>query len=426
MPIKVKCRCGRVLKVRDSMAGKRVRCPDCESPVNIPKPKPKPQPVYDDFDEFGEAEDDDPYAAPPPRKRKKPGKKKSKSSGGGVPVPLLIGGCIFAGLIGVGATAYVFLSRENSTPTTDSVAATDNESQNSDQASAATTSSEQDAGTVAQTDDESFRNGGSEAQEEAPEVSSTDDSPTMEAPAAAMPTSAPAADGGLWVVLSNFREATPAGSNIKTYQIDYRVVSGSPSSGREYVVYVGSPMGMMERYNEVDINLSTNGTVEVPGGIMMSNRTKAYVALKQGRQKWKALSGEIKLGGPPTAPKRPPTVTEAAGTAAQGKLFALANARFENSRGRKALVVDYVLQGTYEADKRYYLVAKGTGEPVTADISMSLMRATPGKTSQFGIRLLPTRSFPKGPLTIHVEKGTMFRRNGETPEIVSNTTTLQQ
>jgi hypothetical protein len=36
MPIKVQCRCGRVMLVKDEMAGKTGRCPACQQPVKIP------------------------------------------------------------------------------------------------------------------------------------------------------------------------------------------------------------------------------------------------------------------------------------------------------------------------------------------------------------------------------------------------------
>jgi len=38
--ITFKCQCGKVLKVRDNAAGKRVRCPNCQTVVQVPTPKP--------------------------------------------------------------------------------------------------------------------------------------------------------------------------------------------------------------------------------------------------------------------------------------------------------------------------------------------------------------------------------------------------
>lgn len=41
MPIKVACDCGQKFSARDSMAGKRVKCPKCNEPLVIPKPRSK-------------------------------------------------------------------------------------------------------------------------------------------------------------------------------------------------------------------------------------------------------------------------------------------------------------------------------------------------------------------------------------------------
>lgn len=36
MPVQVKCSCGKVLKVRDELAGKAVKCPGCQSVLRVP------------------------------------------------------------------------------------------------------------------------------------------------------------------------------------------------------------------------------------------------------------------------------------------------------------------------------------------------------------------------------------------------------
>ncbi|MEO2011081.1 MAG: hypothetical protein ABGX22_20565 [Pirellulaceae bacterium] len=36
MPIEVTCQCGKRLKAKDEMAGKRVKCPNCSQPLQIP------------------------------------------------------------------------------------------------------------------------------------------------------------------------------------------------------------------------------------------------------------------------------------------------------------------------------------------------------------------------------------------------------
>src|SRR5438034_10143985 len=46
MPISVTCTCGKRLKAKDEMAGKRARCPACGNSVLIPDPESEPAP-YD-------------------------------------------------------------------------------------------------------------------------------------------------------------------------------------------------------------------------------------------------------------------------------------------------------------------------------------------------------------------------------------------
>src|SRR5262245_1925927 len=85
MPIAVACACGNLFRVKDELAGKRVRCPACQGTVNVgaatepapaaPSPasvrtgRPAPAPVP--------AEEDD-YAEEAPRKKRR-GQKKSSA-----------------------------------------------------------------------------------------------------------------------------------------------------------------------------------------------------------------------------------------------------------------------------------------------------------------------------------------------------------
>lgn len=39
MPIQITCSCGRALRVRDEVAGKRARCPGCGNILLIPEPQ---------------------------------------------------------------------------------------------------------------------------------------------------------------------------------------------------------------------------------------------------------------------------------------------------------------------------------------------------------------------------------------------------
>jgi len=36
MPISVACQCGQKFQAKESLAGKRVKCPDCSEPISIP------------------------------------------------------------------------------------------------------------------------------------------------------------------------------------------------------------------------------------------------------------------------------------------------------------------------------------------------------------------------------------------------------
>ena len=40
MPITFNCACGKVLRVPDTSAGKRAKCPACSAIVTVPEPEP--------------------------------------------------------------------------------------------------------------------------------------------------------------------------------------------------------------------------------------------------------------------------------------------------------------------------------------------------------------------------------------------------
>ncbi len=74
MPIRVKCRsCSKALAVKDSAAGKTLKCPECGEPIRVPRPKPAVE-EYEEYDEY----DDGEYEAPQPRRRS-PARKSSRS-----------------------------------------------------------------------------------------------------------------------------------------------------------------------------------------------------------------------------------------------------------------------------------------------------------------------------------------------------------
>jgi hypothetical protein len=54
MSIEVTCQCGKRLKARDELAGKRVKCPKCSQPLQIPSAAPAEVDVFSGlFDEEG-------------------------------------------------------------------------------------------------------------------------------------------------------------------------------------------------------------------------------------------------------------------------------------------------------------------------------------------------------------------------------------
>jgi hypothetical protein len=83
MAISVACECGKKYRVKDSLAGKKIRCADCSELIRIPKPKAAP---VDDEDEFAELleesreqEESQPALPPPIKRRAKATKRKAES-----------------------------------------------------------------------------------------------------------------------------------------------------------------------------------------------------------------------------------------------------------------------------------------------------------------------------------------------------------
>ena len=67
MPIRVKCRsCSKEIRLKDSAAGKTLKCPDCGGKVRVPEPEPVEE-EWDEYgDEYGDEYEDDEYEAPQP------------------------------------------------------------------------------------------------------------------------------------------------------------------------------------------------------------------------------------------------------------------------------------------------------------------------------------------------------------------------
>lgn len=114
--IPIQCDCGRTLKLKDELAGKRVRCPDCSEMIKVPK--------AEDEDENWEdmAEDDsEELPTPPPRAKKSSARSPKKSSskksrrapGSGITSKKIFGGLILVlGVALLGAIVVFIVSGE--------------------------------------------------------------------------------------------------------------------------------------------------------------------------------------------------------------------------------------------------------------------------------------------------------------------------
>jgi hypothetical protein len=72
MAIKVACACGKKLSVKDEHAGRRVKCPECQQPLRIPRPKVEEESFDDEWDTSDEWGTDDEYEASPlPARRRR-------------------------------------------------------------------------------------------------------------------------------------------------------------------------------------------------------------------------------------------------------------------------------------------------------------------------------------------------------------------
>jgi hypothetical protein len=239
------------------------------------------------------------------------------------------------------------------------------------------------------------------------------------------------ANGKLWVVLSNFREAPKKGFAAinKPFLMDYQIASGTPVATNEYVLHLSHSIGggTLQQYSDVPVKLAASGTIEfvIPISISARSGYVATIALKQGRQKWQHFSGEIAPAGEATAAVAPPLVRDLAGAAAQGKAVAIANPDFKSGRGPiPTLTVDFVLQQPATPTGYIFLVATTpSGQKMEFDMARTLRQATVNEDSQFGGRLFGPGARIKPPFTVHVEKRkSRFQSpiRPEMPEIISN------
>ncbi len=71
MPIALECDCSKKLRVKDELAGRKIRCPECKGVIAVPVPEVEVEP---------EPEDADAYVTPDEPKSSTASKSKSKSS----------------------------------------------------------------------------------------------------------------------------------------------------------------------------------------------------------------------------------------------------------------------------------------------------------------------------------------------------------
>jgi hypothetical protein len=252
-------------------------------------------------------------------------------------------------------------------------------------------------------------------------------------PGSATPAPAQAANinpsDRLWVVVRNLAIRNMGITSEIT--ADWEVVQGSPEPGAEYVLRVsdGDSGSIIEHYVDFDVDLNQRSgkvsegvrgpTFGLRGGMIAVVGKKGF-----GRDGFEAVSGKARPGGQSEATP-PPTVAEAAGSAAQGLPVAIANPRRESDRfgppGR-GYAVDYEVQGSLQPGQRYYWIVKdSTGEGVEFDVTSDLTLPGRKKSGTFsGSSFGPARL--SGQLQMYIERRSFGRRSDG--EIVSNTVTL--
>jgi hypothetical protein len=75
MPIAARCRCGRAIRVKDELAGRRIRCPECSEVLRVPVPEAEIA-EEDSEDREGKLGDKDPGNQRPMRWDLLPGSRK--------------------------------------------------------------------------------------------------------------------------------------------------------------------------------------------------------------------------------------------------------------------------------------------------------------------------------------------------------------
>lgn len=125
MPIKVSCACGKNLSVKDEIAGRRIKCPDCGKALSIPKPKPPtevPADEWDLADEAGEVDDETTSTESHGNRRAGRGRKRAAPPKATGTSPRLIIGLAACGAVLV-IGLFVWMLRPKAKPEAENVAA---------------------------------------------------------------------------------------------------------------------------------------------------------------------------------------------------------------------------------------------------------------------------------------------------------------
>lgn len=445
-PIVVECDCGRSFKVKPTMAGKTGRCPGCGSTITVPSPEvdyldddPWESDQSDEYADDWDDQWDDPEGKSTPRRRQQTQRRKSGMGTGIIIGVIAVGLFLFGGcIIGI----IMAVKNDDGRPNRPQFA------------------------------DDNVIQPPAIQQPNIPQMPDFGKPPVMPQPvvpgnafnpadmgnanpitgAPGRPGSTPAPpdpveplpnvdpNARLWVVLSNLREGPRNGPSVfnKVYIVDYQTAGGKPDSATGCVLHLSksSAGGMLNHFADVPVDLNASGSVQfsLPPTFGLSKDFTATMALAKGNKKWQKISGELALGGERTVAVAPPTVLEQSGAAAKGKLFAIANARFEQQFSAKTLLVDYVAQKPLQPGGYYFIVAKNeSGDGVEIDVTHALRRGVVvGEESKLGGRLIGPGAAVDDELTLHLEKRRSpirlsIRRPGfkDEPEVVSNSIILK-
>ncbi|MBM82184.1 MAG: hypothetical protein CMJ78_16580 [Planctomycetaceae bacterium] len=349
MAIRIECDCGKLLRLADAAAGKRIKCPICSKPVKVPSSDAM---EITDFDDGFDDDFDDPFddgfqksARRGSRKQsslKQKSRKRKQQKGTNFIVGAIIGAVTVVVIVAIPVGIWLFNSDDN------------------------------ELGVIAENPLDAQENGDPVAPMPDGNIPNPANDQIVQLPS----KNNPHANGRLWAVLSNFKQARAGGVGAfnKSYTIDYRVVNGK-ASGQQVAIYLSedSP-GALQMYTTIPIDPKTSGSVsfQVGPGFGIAGSIKANLAVKDGSGEWEAISEKISIGGAQTSATVPKTIAEQAGASANGKLIVLGNGRKENSFGQTAYVVDFVLQEQLGGGFYFFVFKDSRGEAFEIQASSQL------------------------------------------------------